>query len=204
MVASDLAAALDLGLPQLSDALGERLRAVARNAVTANPVDLAGAGEEDFANFERVTRVVLESGEVDAVVLTGYFGGYSSINEAFRERETEVARAIVAAVDETGVPLFVQAMFWQSAPAGALREGGVPVYREIEAALGTLAKIAAAGLPGDVPSEGAGRSACRGDRVPRGTSSARRRTASSSPTLGSPGARPRRLQPPSSSATPSR
>ena len=30
----------------------------------------------------------------------------------------------------------------------------MPVYREIEAALGTLAKIAAAGPPGDVPAEG--------------------------------------------------
>lgn len=154
VVASDLATALDLELPRLSDALGERLRSVARNATTINPVDLAGAGEEDFANFERVTRLVLESGEVDAVVLTGYFGGYSRMSDEFRIRETEVARSIVRAVDETGVPLFVQAMFWQSAPAAALREGGVPVYREIEAALATLARIADADEPGAVPSEG--------------------------------------------------
>jgi acyl-CoA synthetase (NDP forming) len=154
VVASDLATALDLELPQLSSALDERLRAVARNVVTANPVDLAGAGEEDFANFERVTRLVLDSGEVDAVVLTGYFGGYSKMNDEFLVRETEVARAIVEAVDKSGVPLFVQAMFWQSAPARALREGGVPVYREIEAALGALALMASAGTPGEVPSEG--------------------------------------------------
>ncbi len=154
VVASDLATGLDLELPELSASLGERLRAVARNATTANPVDLAGAGEEDFANFERVLRLVLESGEVDAVVLTGYFGGYSAMNDEFRERETEVARSIVAAVDETGVPLLVQAMFWQSAPAAALRAGGVPVYREIEAALGTLARIAALDPAREIPPEG--------------------------------------------------
>ena len=64
--------------------------------ITDNPVDLAGSGEQDFRNFERVTAAVLESGEVDAVLLTGYFGGYSQMNEEFRTRETEVAREIAA------------------------------------------------------------------------------------------------------------
>jgi acyl-CoA synthetase (NDP forming) len=33
-------------------------------------------------------------------------------------------------------------MFWDSAPARALREGGVPVYRDIEAAITTLSALA--------------------------------------------------------------
>ena len=32
-------------------------------------------------------------------------------------------------------------MFWDSAPARALREGGVPVYRDIEAVVDTLARL---------------------------------------------------------------
>lgn len=149
VIAADRATELGLELPSLSPALTARLREHMPTVVTDNPVDLAGSGEQDFANFERATRLVLESGEVDAVVMTGYFGGYSEMSDEFRERETAVAHAIVAAVEEIGRPLLVQAMFWRSAPAGALREGRVPVYREIEAALGALARVAgAAELPG--------------------------------------------------------
>jgi acetate---CoA ligase (ADP-forming) len=141
VIAADLAANLGLDLPALSDELSARLVAHMPTVVTGNPVDLAGAGEQDFSNFERVTRLVLASGEVDAVVLTGFFGGYSEMSESFRTRETAVAREIVDAVDAIGRPLVVQAMYWRSAPAAAFREGGIPVYREIEAALGALARI---------------------------------------------------------------
>lgn len=141
VVSADLATAAGLELPRLSDELGAKLTAIASTVITANPVDLAGAGEQDFRNFERVTTTVLASGEVDAVVFTGYFGGYSQMNEEFSARETEVARAIAASVRANGRPLLAQAMFWDSMPARALREGGVPVYRDIEAAIATLARL---------------------------------------------------------------
>ena len=83
VVTADLATAAGLELPQLSEQLSAKLTAIAPTIVTTNPVDLAGAGEQDFWNFERVTEAVLASGEVDAVVFTGYFGGYSEMNEAF-------------------------------------------------------------------------------------------------------------------------
>ena len=141
VIAADLATDLGLDLPTLSEALAARLVAHMPSVVTTNPVDLAGSGEQDFANFERVTRLVLESGEVDAAVLTGYFGGYSEMSEEFGEQETAVADEIARAVRASGRPLLVQAMFWRSGPAAALRAGGVPVYREIEAALGALARV---------------------------------------------------------------
>ncbi len=141
VVTADLATAAGLELPELSDALAAKLTAIAPTVISANPVDLAGAGEQDFRNFERVTSAVLESGEVDAVVFTGYFGGYSQMNEEFSARETEVAHAIAASAHASGRPLVAQAMFWQSPPARALREDGIPVYRDIEAAVGTLARL---------------------------------------------------------------
>ena len=91
-----------LELPALSAGLSQRLKAIAETVITDNPVDLAGSGEQDFRNFERVTAAVLESGEVDAVLLTGYFGGYSQMNEEFRARETEVAHEIAAAARASG------------------------------------------------------------------------------------------------------
>lgn len=141
VVCADLATAAGLELPLLSDALGASLREIAPTIVAANPVDLAGAGEQDFDNFERVTSTVLESGEVDAVLFTGYFGGYSQMSEEFAARETDVARRLGAAARASGRPLVAQAMFWDSPPARALREADVPVFREVEGAVGVLALL---------------------------------------------------------------
>jgi acyl-CoA synthetase (NDP forming) len=141
VITADLVTAAGLELPSLSRELASRLTAIAPTIVTANPVDLAGAGEQDFWNFERVNTAVLESGEVDAVIFTGYFGGYSQLNDSFATIETEVGHAIARAADASGRALLAQAMFWDSGPARALRDGGVPVYRDIEAAVDTLARL---------------------------------------------------------------
>ena len=63
------------------------------------------------------------------------------MNDAFATVETEVGHAIARAAGASGRPLLTQAMFWDSAPARALREGGVPVYRDIEAVVDTLARL---------------------------------------------------------------
>ena len=141
VVTADLVTAAGLELPSLSADLAAQLTSIAPSIVTANPVDLAGAGEQDFWNFERVTSAILESGEVDAVVFTGYFGGYSQMNESFSAVETEVGHAIARAATASGRPLLSQAMFWDSPPARALQSGGVPVYRDIEAVVDTLGQL---------------------------------------------------------------
>ena len=141
VVTADLVTEAGLELPRLSTELAARLTDIAPSVITTNPVDLAGAGEQDFWNFERVTSAVLESGEVDAVIFTGYFGGYSQMNEGFSAVETEVGHAIARSAAASGRPLVSQAMYWASSPVRALRAGGVPVYRDIEAAVDTLAQL---------------------------------------------------------------
>ncbi|MSO95517.1 MAG: CoA-binding protein [Thermoleophilia bacterium] len=141
VVTADLVTEAGLELPELSPELAKRLTDIAPSIITTNPVDLAGAGERDFWSFERVTTTVLESDEVDAVIFTGYFGGYSQMNEQFSVIETEVGHAIARAAEASGNLLLAQAMYWDSSPARALRAGGVPVYRDIEAAVDTLAHL---------------------------------------------------------------
>jgi len=144
VVAADLASAAGLELPRLSDALSRRLAAVMpETATTTNPVDFAGAGEQDLNSYERVPRLLLESGEVDALLLTGYLGGYSATADELREPETEAARGLARASADARRPALVQTMYWQEAPARALREGGVPVFREIDSAVRSLARAAA-------------------------------------------------------------
>jgi acyl-CoA synthetase (NDP forming) len=140
VVAADLASGLGLDLPRLSDDLAGRLAAVMPStATTTNPVDFAGAGEQDLATYERVPRLLLESGEVDCVFLTGYVGGYGAVSEELAGPETEAARGLARATVDTGRPAVVQTMYWRTSPAAALREGGVAVYRDVQAALGAIA-----------------------------------------------------------------
>lgn len=152
VVAADLATETGLELPQLSTALADSLAAVMPDtATTTNPVDFAGAGEQDLSSYERVPRLLLESGEIDALLLTGYLGGYSATSEELREPETEAARGLARAAEESGRPAIVQTMYWQESPAQALRETGVPVYREIGAAIASIGRVAAQREPSGVP-----------------------------------------------------
>jgi acyl-CoA synthetase (NDP forming) len=151
-IACDVASAAGLDLPLLSVDLAARLAsALPPTAATRNPVDLAGGGEQDFHSYARVAHAVLGSGEVDGVLLTGYFGGYSQYSGDFAAQEADVAHEVVRAVQETGRPLVAQTMYHDSPTAAVLRAGGVPVYPGIAAAVGALAALRprppAAGAP---------------------------------------------------------
>ena len=132
-LAADLATAAGLVVPSLSVELRERLSdGLPEHAGLGNPVDLAGGGEQDLRNYARSTRRLLESGEVDSVLLTGYFGAYDVPLEA------EVAATIATSQPATGRPIFVHSMAPSSAAGVALRDGGVATYLRIEAAIDSL------------------------------------------------------------------
>jgi acyl-CoA synthetase (NDP forming) len=150
VVASDLVAAEGLELPELSERTQARLaEALPPTASLRNPVDFAGGGEQDIRSFARVARALLESGEVDTTLLTGYFGGYSQYSEEFKEREVATAVEMARAAEDSGRPFLVHTMYWRSEQAAALRANGVPVFREVEAAVwvaGRLARVTPAPL----------------------------------------------------------
>lgn len=143
VVASDLVAAAGLELPELSEATRARLgKALPPTATLTNPVDFAGGGEQDLGSFAKVARALLESGEVDTVLLTGYFGGYSQYSEEFEQQEVETAEGMARAADDSGKPLLAHTMYWRSKPAATLRASGVPVFREVEAAVWAAGRLA--------------------------------------------------------------
>jgi acyl-CoA synthetase (NDP forming) len=143
VVASDLVIAQGLELPELSEATrAELASALPPTATLVNPVDFAGGGEQDIRSFERVIATLLRSGEVDSVILTGYFGGYSQYSDAFEAKENASAEGMARAAEETGVPFLAHTMYWRSGPAETLRANGVPVYREVEAAVGVASRLA--------------------------------------------------------------
>jgi acyl-CoA synthetase (NDP forming) len=141
-IACDALTAAGLELPALSDPLADELAArLPPTAATRNPVDLAGGGEQDFSSYARVAQAVLASDEVDGLLLTGYFGGYAQYSDEFLAREVAVARDVARAAAGSGRPLVAHTMYPESPTAQALRDGGVPVYRTIEAAAWALAEL---------------------------------------------------------------
>ena len=142
-IAADVAESLDLRVVHFSEGLAATVAAELPAAATSvNPIDVAGGGEQDLSCFGRVVRSVLASGEVDAMVVSGYFGGYGQYGEALAELEVETAGALADAVAASGRPLVVHSMFPQGSAATELRTRGVPVYRTIEGALQALGETA--------------------------------------------------------------
>jgi acyl-CoA synthetase (NDP forming) len=153
-IAASLLQGAGLELPLFGDALAAELRAgLPPTAAVSNPIDLAGGGEQDIRSFDRTARALLRSGEVDAVLMTGYFGGYAEYAETLERGEASAAEALADAARESGRPLVVQTMHPQTPASGTLRRRGVPVYRSIERAVDVCARLAARGeqAPAGVP-----------------------------------------------------
>ena len=153
-LAADLLTERGLEVPLLSDDLSSRIGALLPpTAAVRNPIDMAGGGEQDLHNYERAVRTLAESGEVDVVLLTGYFGGYSQESEELGVIETEVAGQVAMAVDDAQRPLIVHTMYPASPPAKVLRSKLVPVYDDIAGAARALARVVewSGQIPAGVP-----------------------------------------------------
>ena len=141
-----------LTLPELTPALRRSLRAgLPDAAAVSNPVDLAGGAEQDVRTFDRVAYAVLDSGETDALLVTGYFGGYAEYGPEVAAEELRTAAMISEVATATGRPIVVHTMFDAGAAAVALRQAGVPVYATIEQATAALRRLVPRPSARDVP-----------------------------------------------------
>ncbi len=100
-IAADALEVAGLDTPTLEQPTRDLLRATlwASSTVT-NPVDLAGAGDREPGSYARAVETLLGAEEVDGVLLTGYFGGYSSEPGGLHGLEVAAAEAIAATVRE--------------------------------------------------------------------------------------------------------
>lgn len=141
-----------LTLPELSAGLQDSLRAgLPDAAAVSNPVDLAGGAEQDLHTFDRVAHAVLESGEADALLVTGYFGGYAEYGPEVAAEELRATAMISQVAAATRRPIVVHSMFGAGAAAAALREAGVPVYTTIEQATAALRRLAPRPAAAEIP-----------------------------------------------------
>ncbi|MFJ3990978.1 acetate--CoA ligase family protein [Streptomyces sp. NPDC090032] len=135
-VAADTASRLGLTVaefpPEVQERLADRLPS---HAAVANPVDLAGAGEEDISTYASTPAVLADTCLTDAIVLSGYFGSYGRDIPEHQAAESEVARAIGSLAAERALPIVVHSMAEHTDTVSELRSAGVPTFTDIEAAL---------------------------------------------------------------------
>lgn len=142
-VASDSAASQGLDVVEFGADLQAAVAAeLPPTAAVSNPVDVAGGGEQDIMCFQRVLAHLTTSNDVDATLMSGYFGGYGSYGPELAEREIDAAQQMATETAAHAGTVVVQTMNWQSPAASALREGGIPVYRGIEEAAWALGRLA--------------------------------------------------------------
>lgn len=124
------------------------------HASSANPIDLAGAGERDLDVFRRLSDLLGHSPEVDTVVLTGALGGYQVYGPELGADEIRVAREIAAiVVAGSGSSYAAHLIFPHSPAAQALQAGGIAVFRDVDVAAWVLDRLARPGasFPDDLP-----------------------------------------------------
>lgn len=145
----DAAARAGLSIPVLCAETQQRLRALMPvRATSTNPVDVAGAADEDPMAFAWLAEVCFKDPEVDGVILTGLFGGYRwLLSEEFGPREEAAAHELGNLVRRYKKPLLVQTIYARHAiPAlHILREEGVPYYESVEITCRAMAALAEIG-----------------------------------------------------------
>ncbi len=145
----DAAIRAGLQVPILKEETQQGLRALMPSRATStNPVDVAGAADEDPLSFARLTEVCLKDPGVDGVIITGLLGGYRwLLSEAFGAREEAAARELGRLVRQYQKPVLVQTIYARyDIPAlRLLREEQVPYYESVEITCRAMAALAEIG-----------------------------------------------------------
>ncbi|WP_329389370.1 acetate--CoA ligase family protein [Streptomyces sp. NBC_01351] len=151
-IAADAAEDAGLDVPELGAATQAGLRTVLwEQSAVGNPVDLAGMGEQQPLSYADTVAHLLGAEEVDAVLMTGYFGGYAASEgglgggqaggSVLAEGETRAAEKIVAHLAGSPKPLVVQSMYPGSPSCRVLAGAGIPVFAATEDAARALAAM---------------------------------------------------------------
>lgn len=149
VASGDAAIRAGLEIPILCDETQQGLRKLMpARATSTNPIDVAGAADEDPLSFAWLTEVCLKDPTVDGVIITGLLGGYRwLLSESFGAREEAAARELGRLVRECQKPVLVQTIYARhDIPAlKILREEGVPYYESIEITCRAMAALAEIG-----------------------------------------------------------
>ncbi len=148
-VAADNAESYGLEVPVLSEATQEKIRPFLLKGMPAqNPIDYGGTAEENPHMITECCKVCMETDEVDALYITGFFGGFKEIIAPHVETlEIQTAKDLTNFVKKYQKPLVMHTSFAHEPfeSIRILKENGIPVFSSSERAafcLGAMAKAA--------------------------------------------------------------
>ena len=146
----DAAIRAGLEVPILDNKTQEGLRQLMPDRATAtNPIDVAGAADEDPHSFAWLVEVCLKDPEVDGIIITGLFGGYRwLLSEDFGPREEAAAHELGKLVRLYKKPILVQTVYARhDIPAlHILRDEVIPYYESIEITCRAMAALSEIGM----------------------------------------------------------
>jgi acyl-CoA synthetase (NDP forming) len=138
-VASDLAEAAGVDVPALGADLGDRLADLLPSSITLhNPLDVGSGSTLSVGTFSTATAALLDDESVDAVLVTGYFGGYEHYGPRMAREELATARLLGELAVTSPKPVLVHTMYPQGAAARELTQLGVPVFAAVDDATDCL------------------------------------------------------------------
>lgn len=125
-----------LSVPKLSKETVEKLRnSLPTTATPQNPIDIVGGSEDDLGVVYECAEALIEDPEIDSLLITGLFGGYSiRFTDKYREREIGVAEQIADLMDDYGTPIVVHSAYAESNSQAIkiLKEKGVQVHESLD------------------------------------------------------------------------
>lgn len=128
-----------LQLAPLSAATIAKLKACLPPAAALNnPIDVAGATDEDTGAFADCTEILLQDSNVDVLMIVGMVGAYSvRFSATLLDNEMETSRRIIELTDKYAKPVIVQSVYYplKPKPLLLLRDHGIPVFIWAEAAI---------------------------------------------------------------------
>lgn len=138
-ITTDALVEAGLVLAELSPDTLTRLKATLPPAAALNnPIDVAGATDEDTSAFADCTDILLQDDNVDVLMIVGMVGAYSvRFSATLLENEMETSRRIIDLAHKYGKPVVAQCVYQplKPKPLLMLREHGIPVFIWAETAI---------------------------------------------------------------------
>jgi len=135
-----------LEMAQLSDETVAKLKQILSPAAAFNnPIDVAGATDEDARPGATCTEILLQDENVDILMLTGMWGGFHKrFSDTLLAHEMEAAESIANHCKTYDKPVIVQSLYMTQKPAPLmhLRNEGVPVCIWVEPAVAAVKALA--------------------------------------------------------------
>lgn len=171
-IAADALTEHGLTLAPLSDGTTKALtELLPPAAAVGNPIDVAGGTDSNPAVFADCVRILLADPGVDALLITGLFGGYGvRFSQTLTESEIETSERIARLHEQAGKPVLIHSLYGnlyadlRPKPLTLIRSRGIPVHDSLERAVRCLQALAEFGEARRRPLPASGDERPRGKR----------------------------------------